>query len=299
MGDNASLSKARVNQEDEFYTKMCDIEKELKYYTKHFENKVVYCNCNNDWESNFFSYFYDNFQTLKLKKLITVSYGKDAHKFEYDGTIINRTKLISIGEFQSQECKDILATADIIVDNPPFSQFRSYLAQLVESGKKFLIIGNQNAITYKQTFQWLKDNVIWLGVNNGDMEFTVPDFYEPRETRYREEDGTKYRSLGNICWFTNMQHYKRNSDIKLYKNFDSNYYHNYDESNIINVNKVAEIPKDYYGLMGVPITFMNKYNPNQFEIIGIANSARSIGLDLRTIIDGKKIYNRIIIKRKI
>lgn len=298
MGTNESLSKARVNQEDEFYTKMKDIKEELQHYTQHFAGKVVYCNCNNDWESNFFSYFYDNFAKFKLKKLVTVSYGADAHKFEYDGTVIDKTKLKGNGDFLSQECKDILATADIVVDNPPFSQFRLYMSQLIDSGKKFLIVGSQNAITYKQTFQLLKDNKVWLGVNYGDMEFTVPDFYEPRETRYREEDGVKYRSLGNICWFTNMNHYKRNNEMKLYKKYDSNYYRKYDNSNVLNVNKVSEIPKDWNGLMGVPITFMNKYNPNQFEIIGIANSARSIGLDLRTIIDDKKIYNRIIIKKK-
>lgn len=319
---NSNLHRARDSKEDEFYTQLTDIEKELKHYKKHFKDKVVYCNCDDPRVSNFFHFFSYNFEKFGLKKLIATCYkneNRDAFSqnnsdqaiyLEYHGDKngnsvpdvdeIGVIPLNGDGDFRSEESIELLRQADIVVTNPPFSLFREYVAQLIAYDKKFLIIGSQNAITYKETFSLIKDNQIWLGYKSGDMEFKVPDHYEPRETRYRQDEtGQKWRSFGNICWFTNIDISKRHEDIILYKTYEGNEqdYPKYDNYDIINVDKVADIPMDYDGIMGVPITFINKYNPNQFEILGIANSARWIGHECYTLIDGKKIYNRVIIRR--
>lgn len=216
----------------------------------------------------------------------------------------NRRNTLSLlqgdGDFRSLECVDLLQDADIVVTNPPFSLLREYIAQLVESGVKFLFIGNQNAITYKGVFHYLQENKVWLGYHSGDMEFVVPDYYEPRETRYREENGVKYRSMGNICWFTNLDTTKRHETMTLYRKYDPEEYPQYDNYDAINVNKVAEIPYDYDGVMGVPITFLDKFNPDQFEIVGNLGSYAPDGYSLSSaiFINGKKIFKRIAIKRK-
>jgi len=320
---NSSLHKARNSKKDEFYTQLSDIDRELKHYKKHFKNKVVYCNCDDPRVSNFFHYFSYNFDKLGLKKLITTCYqnqnanlfsqnnSKKAIYLEYNGDKngnnvpdpeeIGIVHLKGDGDFRSQESIELLKQSDIVVTNPPFSLFREYVDQLIEYDKKFLIIGSQNAVTYKETFSLIKEDKLWIGYNNGDMEFKVPDSYEKRETRYRQDiDGQKWRSLGNICWFTNLDISKRHEDLILYKKYYGNEieYPKYDNYDVINVNKVAEIPIDYKGVMGVPITFLSKYNPKQFEILGIANSARWINFKCYTIIADKKIYNRIIIKNK-
>ena len=203
------------------------------------------------------------------------------------------------GDFRSCECIELLKEADIVVTNPPFSLFREYVAQLMKYEKKFLIIGNQNAITYKEIFPLIKNDKIWLGYKSGDMAFRVPPTYEPRETRYwQDETGQKWRSMGNICWYTNLDHSKRHEELILYKTYNAEEYPQYDNYDAINVDKTADIPCDYFGAMGVPITFLDKYNPEQFEILGIANSARWIGYECYTLIQGRRIYNRILICRK-
>lgn len=291
---NKNLHNAKTNKEDEFYTQLSDIEKELKHYKKHFKGKVVYCNCDDPRVSNFFHYFSYNFEKLGLKKLITTCYkNKDIDLFskdeseqaiylEYNGDKngnhvpdleeIGINHLEGDGDFRSSESIELLKQADIVVTNPPFSLFREYVSQLIEYDKKFIIVGNQNAVTYKETFSLIKENKMWIGYKSGDMEFKVPSHYQPRETRYRQdENGQKWRSFGNICWYTNLDIAKRDEDVVLYKKYNTELNATYDNYDAINVNKVAEIPIDFKGYMGVPITFLNNYNPNQFEIVGITS----------------------------
>jgi hypothetical protein len=216
------------------------------------------------------------------------------------------THLKGDGDFRSEECVELLKSSDIVVTNPPFSLFREYVAQLIKYDKKFVIIGNQNAITYKEIFTLIRDDKIWQGYFCGSMEFVVPDYYEPRKTRFRiAADGTKYRSLGTICWFTNMDTSKRHENIILYKKYTPEEYMTYDNYDAINVDKVKDIPLDYSGIMGVPITFIDKYNPEQFEIIGLiagnikglAGISSSSGKD-GPYINGKLKYGRILIRKK-
>ena len=200
------------------------------------------------------------------------------------------------GDFRSQECIDLLKETDIVVTNPPFSLLREYIAQLIGSGVKFLVIGNQNAVTYKDMFHFFLQDKLWLGYHSGDMEFIVPDHYQPRETRYREENGVKYRSMGNICWFTNLDTTKRHENITLYCRYDPELHPRYDNFDAINVNKVADIPYDFDGVMGVPITFLDKYNPEQFEIVG---NEQTLNISKgRGYINGKRLYGRIFIRRR-
>lgn len=212
----------------------------------------------------------------------------------------NRHNTLSLlrgdGDFRSQECVDLLKEADIVVTNPPFSLLREYIAQLIGSEVKFLVIGNQNAVTYRDMFHFLQDDKLWLGYHSGDMEFIVPNHYEPRETRYREENGVKYRSMGNICWFTNLDTTKRHENITLYCRYDPEQYPRYDNFDAINVNKVAEMPYDFDDVMGVPITFLDKYNPEQFEIVG---NEQTLNIPKgRGYINGKRLYGRIFIRRR-
>lgn len=318
---NKNLKNARNNKEDEFYTQLSEIEKEIKHYRHHFKDKVVYCNADDPRVSNFFHYFSYNFEYLGLKKLITTCYrsqqmdlfsqdnSDEAIYLEYNGeknggnipTVenIGIHQLKGNGDFRSEETIKLLKEADIVVTNPPFSLFREFVDQLIEYEKDFLIIGSLNAITYKETFKLLKDNKVWLGINNGDMAFRVPDHYTPRKTRYWEDElGQKWRSMGNIGWYTNLDVSRRHEKLILYKKYTPEEYPKYNNYNIINVDKVADIPVDYEGIMGVPITFMHKHNPDQFEILGIANSARWIGHECFTIIGDRKVYNRILIKNK-
>lgn len=320
---NSSLHRARDAKKDEFYTKLEDIAEELKHYKHHFKDKVVYCNCDDPKISEFFRFFSLKFEDYGLKKLIATCYknqnvdlfsqnkSEKAVYLEYEGDKngnhipdpeeIETIPLKSDGDFRSKESIELLEQADIVVTNPPFSLFREYVAQLIEHDKKFLIIGNQNAITYKEIFSLIRDNKIWLGNKNGDMAFRVPKHYEPRKTRYwQDEDGQKWRSMGNICWFTNLDHKKRHEELILYKSYNEKEYPKYDNYDAINVNKVAEIPCDYSGAMGVPITFLGKYNPNQFEIIGIDRPLVEAitGKVSRFRINQKEIYARIVIKNK-
>ena len=314
------LQKARNEKNDEFYTQLSDIENELKHYKEHFKGKTVLCNCDDPRFSNFFHYFSYKFEDLGLKKLITVCYKsqerdlfsqndcESAIYLEYTGDKngdnvpsveeIGVKQLKGNGDFRSSECIELLKQADIVVTNPPFSLFREFVAQLIQFNKKFIIIGNQNAITYKEIFKLLKENKIWLGNNSGDMSFKVPNYYEPSATRFWvDESGQILRSMGNICWYTNLDILKRHENLILYKNYTPTDFPKYDNYDAINVNKVSEIPRDYNGIMGVPVTFMDKYNPEQFEILGLDDHRvewRGRGPEL----NGKTIYRRIIIRRK-
>ena len=346
---NKTLANARDAKQDEFYTQLDDISRELKYYKQHFRGKVVLCNCDDPYESNFFKYFALNFNALGLKKLIATCYNgspiagdelpllfeieesepkKIAYKVEitevadYNGDgavnltdvqylIQNDKNVLSLlkenGDFRSKECIELLKEADIVVTNHPFSLFREYITLLVKYEKQFLVLGNQNAVTYKEIFKLLKDNRIWLGYKNGDMSFRVPDYYEPRETRYwKDENGQKWRSMGNICWFTNLDILKRHETLDLYKHYTAEEYPKYDNYDAINVNKVSDIPCDYNEVMGVPITFLNVYNPEQFEIIDINPHFFTIveqglpkpkQLTLHSV-GQKDPYARILIRRK-
>jgi hypothetical protein len=321
---NKNLHKAKRGKNDEFYTQLSDIDRELKHYKHHFKEKVVYCNCDDPRVSNFFHYFSYNFEKLGLKKLITTCYknqnadlfsqndNEKAIYLEYNGdkngnnvpdpNEIGIHYLEGDGDFRSKESIELLKQADIVITNPPFSLFREYVAQLIEYDKKFLIIGNQNNFTYKDIFQLLKENKIWAGVDNGGTKwFRVPKHYDIQtETRIKEEGGEKYFSMGSVYWFSNLETSKRNLDLVLYKNYNEKEYPKYDNYDAINVNKVSEIPCDYKGLMGVPITFIDKYNPNQFEIIGIDRVLveELTGKVSRFRINGKEIYARVVIKNK-
>jgi hypothetical protein len=317
------LHTAKSNKYDEFYTILSDIEKELRHYKKHFKSKVVFCNCDDPRVSNFFHYFSYNFEQLGLKNLITTCYkNQNADLFsehrseraiylEYAGnenrnsipdpTKIGIKHLSADGDFRSQECIELLKKSDIVVTNPPFSLFREYVAQLVEHGKKFLIIGNWNAITYKDIFGLIMQDKIWIGINSNRnfSGFIVPKHYTLHGTEARvDENGNRIVSSNNTCWFTNMDVGKRHEELILYKTYNRQEFPKYDKYDVIEVSKTADIPMDYAGAMGVPITFLDKYNPEQFEILGIANSARWIGYDCLTILDGRKVYNRIIIRNK-
>ena len=290
---NKTLNAAKAAKNDEFYTQLSDIENELRHYKEHFRGKTVFCNCDDPRRSNFFKYFVLNFEHLGLKRLITTCYkSQDADLFSkhdsekavyliYDGDKngngvpdaeeIGIHPLKGDGDFRSRECIELLMQADIIVTNPPFSLFREYVAQLMKYGKKFIIIGTQNATHYKEIFPLIKGNKIWLGFGSGDMSFKVPDYYEPRETRYwQDESGQKWRSMGNVCWFTNLDHNKRHEEMILYKRYNPEEYPKYYNYDGIDVRNVAEIPMDYDGDMGVPDTFLNSYNPDQFELVGFS-----------------------------
>jgi hypothetical protein len=293
---NRSLVGAKLAKEDEFYTQLSDIERELKHYKKHFKGKTVYLNCDDPRVSNFFHYFSYNFEKLGLKKLIATCYknqsvdlfsqnkAEDAiclvYEGDKDGNMTPNLDEISIkplkgnGDFRSPESIELLKESDIVVTNPPFSLFREYMAQLMEYDKKFLIVGNQNAISYKEIFALIKANRVWLGVNNGDMAFSVPDYYEARDTRFWvDEQGQKWRSLGNAAWFTNLDLAKRHEDLILYKTYDPKLYPSYDNYDAIEVSKVSDIPMDFDGVMGVPLTFLDKHNPDQFEILGLSGTS--------------------------
>ena len=357
MPGNTDLHQANRAKKDEFYTQLVDIEAELRHYRKHFSGKTVFCNCDDPYESNFFKYFAMNFNFLGLKKLIATCYdpspvagdelplfastAKRAYKieitevFDFNGDgatdladvewlIRNRkntfSTLVGNGDFRSDECVDLLQTADIVVTNPPFSLFREYVAQLIQYGKKFLIIGNINAITYKEVFPLFRDNLVWLGasIHSGDREFAVPKSYPLNAASWREDsNGNKFIRVKGVRWFTNLDYPQRHEDLVLYKRYTSEEYPRFDNYDAINIDKTTDIPYDYDGVMGVPITFLDKYNPEQFEILGItqrnddpyktrhytineyknANDLNARGVIIK---DGvpKSIYARILIRRK-
>lgn len=354
LAGNQTLSKAKTAKQDEFYTQLVDIENELKHYRAQLRGKVVLCNCDDPYESNFFRYFALNFNFLGLKKLIATSYpgskiaggylplldieglkpeGKEPYAIEINEVLDynndGATDLADVewllrndantcrtltgdsdygaGDFRSAECVEFLKQADVVVTNPPFSLFREYVAQLIEYSKDFLVIGSQSAITYRDIFVHIRSNKIWLGVTNGGTKwFRVPDGYDIQtESRKKIVNGVKYFSMGSIMWFTNMDNPKRHEIIPLYRKFEPSDYPNYDNYDAIEVGRTADIPLDFRGVMGVPITFLDKYNPQQFEIVGLAagNIKGLAGISSLTgkdgpYIDGKLRYGRIMVKRK-
>ncbi|MBQ7165024.1 MAG: adenine-specific methyltransferase EcoRI family protein, partial [Clostridia bacterium] len=329
----STLTKAKNAKADEFYTQLSDIEKELKNYRSQFLDSTVLCNCDDPFESNFFKFFALNFNMLGLKKLIATCFdgspiaytqlslfgeekkientARRAYKIEIsevsdfnkDGAVDlsdveyllkNKANTLTLlkgdGDFRSAECVELLKQADIVVTNPPFSLFREYVAQLVEYDKKFLIIGNVNAITYKEIFPLLKENKIWIGYDfNKTMKFQVPDNYKGFY-----ENGIKYGKVPAINWYTNLQTKKRHQELIMYKKYTPEEYPKYINYNAIEVSKITEIPYDYYEAMGVPITFLDKYNPEQFEILGIDGGdmgvSYGIGINL-TKVDIKNLFN--------
>ncbi|MFK5975938.1 MAG: adenine-specific methyltransferase EcoRI family protein [Sulfurovum sp.] len=307
------LKKAKKNKNDEFYTQLSDIESELKHYKSHFKDKVVFCNCDDARTSNFFNYFVLNFKELGIKKLITACYRKremnlfntekveNGFFFEYTG-VEDVNEIVHFegdGDFRSDESIELLKQSDIIVTNPPFSLFREYVAQLVKYDKKFLIIGNINAITYKEIFKLIHKNKAWLGINlgRGISGFIVPKHYELYGTETRIDSfGNRIVSPNNCLWLSNLETFKRHEDITLTKRYFGNEieYPHYDNYDAININKTKDIPLDYKGFMGVPITFLHKFNPNQFEIVKFRKGNNEKDLS----INGKCPYFRILIKNK-
>ena len=308
---NKLLHKAKKSKSDEFYTQLSDIESELYNYKNHFKGKVVFCNCDDARISNFFKYFSPNFYELGLKKLIVASYKKQENQngffFEYTGKKEEEDKpndndiiyFEGDGDFRSPESIELLKQSDIIVTNPPFSLFREYVAQLVEYNKKFLIIGNINSITYKEIFELIKENRVWLGINlgRGISGFIVPEHYELYGTEVKiDKFGNRIVSPNNCLWLTNLDNSKRHENINLTKTYFGNEdkYPQYDNYEGINVDYTQDIPLDYNGYMGVPITFLHKFNPDQFELIKFRKGNN--GKDLS--INGVCPYFRIIIKNK-
>jgi hypothetical protein len=326
---NRDFEQAKQAKKDEFYTSLSDIELELKHYTKHFKGKVVYCNCDDPETSNFFRYFSDNFKKLALKKLIATGYrNKDASSFEkkisdnvsyieYTGYKKQNKLLGGDGDFRSAESVALLKQADIVVTNPPFSLFREYVAQLVEYKKQFLILGNMNAVTYNEIFPLFQQNQMWYGpsIRSGDREFRVPDEYPITAAGSRvDEQGNKYIRVKGVRWFTNLTYSGMFDNLDLHKTFCPTSYPKYANFDAIEVGKTKDIPFDYYGPTGVPITFLDKYNPRQFEILG---SSRTLSQPMSKIAtkdsyqqggprfylpnkDGtyRRMYDRIVIRRK-
>lgn len=299
--EKRNLTKAKKNKKDEFYTQLSDIERELRHYKKHFKDKVIYCNCDDPRVSNFFHYFSYNFEQFGLKKLITTCYknqsmdlfsqnkSDQAIYLEYNGdkngNNIPDPKEIGIvhlkgdGDFRSKESIDLLQQADIVVTNPPFSLFRDYVDQLIEYKKKFIIVGHQNAISYKETFKLMKENRMWLGYGfKGGAAHFINKHYEDYAAANDHKKGMI--RVSGVVWFTNLDISKRHEDLILYKSYNEEEYPKYENFNAININKTKDIPMDYDGYMGVPITFLDKYNPDQFELVGlgISNSGIDIGV---------------------
>lgn len=336
MKSNSILNKAKYsNNTDEWYTDYKTVEEEVNRYTSHFSGKTVLCNCDDPFESAFSKYFIKNFNVLQLKKLICTSYrdsriaGKETKNKKINSRhayvmIIENIKSNSLimsddeidlflnssgsvkkldgdGDFRSEECLRYLKEADIVVTNPPFSKFTDLFSLLVKYDKKYLLIGNQNAITYKEVFPHIKNGKAWIGYKFGDMAFMVPDDTKPRKTRFWiDENGQKWRSIGNAMWLTNLDNERKHKELKLTALYDSKKYPKYDNFDAINVTRVIDIPCDYYGIMGVPLTYLKYHNPEQFEIIGEANHGSDNEFDLfKPIVNEKQIFKRILIKRKV
>ena len=319
---NTNLSQAKKQKRDEFYTQLQDIERELAHYTNYFKGKVVYCNCDDPRISNFFHYFSHNFEKLGLKKLITTCYKNQerdlfsrhdcerAIYLEYTGDKnknrvpdpeeIGVHHLKGDGDFRSDECIELLKQADIVVTNPPFSLFREYVSQLMEYEKDFLIIGNINAITYKEIFKHIQENKIWLGYGfkGGNAHFEINDLKQYAKGVF--DDDTHLVKFRNVHWYTNLDTEKRHTTLILTKKYSPSEYPKYDNYDAIEVSQTKAIPIDYLGVMGVPITFLDKYNPEQFEILGMDDHCleypnwRGRGPNL----NGKPIYRRVIIRNK-
>lgn len=317
---NDNLKQAKRNKKDEFYTQLCDIENELKHYKSFLKGKTVLCNCDDPRVSNFFHYFSYSFEHLGLKKLITTCYknknmdlfsqndSEQAVYLEYYGDKnsnrvpdieeIGVKSLKGDGDFRSDECIELLKEADVVITNPPFSLFREYVEQLIKYNKKFLIIGHQNAITYREIFKLIKENKIWLGYGfKGGAGHFINPYYEDYATAGDHKEGMI--RVSGVVWYTNIETTKRHEDLDLYKKYTPEEYPHYENYNAINVDKTSDIPMDYNGVMWVPITFLDKYSPDQFEIVdlGIVGSCEFTNNKKMEILDkngngtGKFTYN--------
>ena len=307
MPKHSNLTDAKSAKSDEFYTQLTDVEKELRHYRPHFAGKTVFCNCDDPTCSAFWMYFHLNFAELGLKKLLSTHYSatERTYKMEYMGGDDNnieagtKTDLLQNGDFRSDECVALLKEADIVVTNPPFSLFREYVAQLMEYDKKFLIIGNINAVTYKEIFPLLKQNLMWLGasIHSGDRVFYVPNDYPLKASGCGiDENGRKWIRVKGVRWFTNLDYAMRHEKLILWKQYTPEEYPKYDNYDAINVDKTSDIPVDYEGVIGVPITFFDKYNPAQFDIVAFRKG--DDGKDLVFTKDGKKVqpYFRVLVR---
>lgn len=303
-GANANLHKAKDAKNDEFYTQLTDVAKELMHYKQHFKDKIVLCNCDDPTWSAFWKYFHLNFAELGLKKLISTHYDRTeaTYKMEYTGGDDNdieagvRTPLEGNGDFRNQECLDLLDECDIVVTNPPFSLFREYVAVLMEHKKKFIILGNMNALTYKEIFPLFRDNQLWYGasIHSGDRKFYVPNDYPLKASGCGiDESGKRFIRVKGVRWFTNLDYPARHEKLILWKNYTPEEYPKYDNYDAINVNKYAEIPVDYDGVMGVPITFMDFYCPEQFEIVAFRKGED--GKDLVFTREREREFNRTFV----
>lgn len=334
-GRNSNLNKARKVNNDEFYTRLADIVDELKHYEEHFKGKVIYCPCDklfNEGQSNFGRYFICKFHKLGVKKLICTQWNpngvgvvkeydfeKCGIKWEYngekeDGEYVDESDIDTYflkgnGSFDSDECKEIMRNCDIVVTNPPFSLFRQFVEQIMTMGKKFIIVGNHSAISYKEIFPYIKNNEMWLGYKplGGAMYFHITDEYKEEIVKTKKEgtgwvevNGEIMANVSQACWFTNLEHSKRKEFIGLTKKYNPTDYPKYDNYDAISVKFVNDIPKDYYGLMGVPISFLGKYNPNQFEIVQLCASHGKTpkGIENESCcLNGKWQYPKLLIKR--
>ena len=316
---NKLLNTAKTAKKDEFYTQLSDIENELRHYRPHFKGKTVLCNCDDPRVSNFFKYFALNFEILGLKRLIATCYknnepdlfsmntSEQAVYIIYDGdkngnhmpdpSEMEVLPLKGDGDFRSAECIELLKQADIVCTNPPFSLFREYVAQLMKYEKKFLIIGNQNAIHYREIFPLFKNNLIWLGYGfHRNCAHFISRYTDTASDADHREGMIR---VSGVTWYTNLEISKRHEEIILYKAYNPQDYPHYDNFDAINIDKTSDIPLDYDGIMGVPMTFMYKYCPDQFEIVGILNHGCDNEFDLaKPILNGKELYTRIAIRKK-
>lgn len=329
------MNKAKEAKKDEFYTQLEDINNELKHYREHFRGKTVLCNCDDPRVSNFFKYFAYNFEFLGLKKLIATCYkNQDWNLFsegnsekavylvyegDKNGNHIPDDEEIEVfplkgdGDFRSPECIEFLKEADIVVTNPPFSLFREFIATMIKHNKQFLVVGREGNVTYKDIFPYFRENHVWCGYYSGDMAFKVPQDYEARDTRFWiDEFGNKWRSLGNACWFTNLEVKKRHEELVLYQSYNPAKYPKYVNYDAIEIGRIKDIPFDYEGNMGVPVSFIHKFNPGQFELVGSSLELANMEI-IKHILgksdggpafylkmpDGKlkRLFNRIVIRK--
>ncbi len=306
---NKLLEDAKKAKKDEFYTTYQTVQDEMKYHWNNLKGKTILCNCNDGLESNFVKFFRDNFKNLELKKLIHTTYNPEGISYKYEMTDSDyvTNKLQGNGDYKSEECLKLLQEADIVVTNIPFSSFRTYFDILMEYNKKFLVIGSMNACKYKNVFPYFRDNKVWYGatMRSGDIKFYVPHDYPLRAIGCGYENGIKYIKNKGVRWFTNLDYPERYETLLLKEKYEPDKYKIYDNYDAINVNKYKEIPCDYAGVMGVPITIFDHHNPNQFEILGASSSWDKFAETIATkdgsrdaMIEGKHLYTRIFIRRK-
>lgn len=312
MAGNGNLHMSKSGRQDEFYTKLTTIEDELKHYRTLFKDKIVFCNCDDPTWSNFWKFFQLNFHFLGLKKLISTHYEPEGRSYKLEilrnGNDVQltipdyvQTPLEGDGDFRSDECLALLDECDIVVTNPPFSLSKEYIPTMMNSGKKFIVLGNMNHVTFKEIFHYFYEHKLWLGYNSGHFWFRVPDDYEDKPTDFKkDENGVKWRRMGNICWYTNFDIEVRHQPLILYKSYDANLYPTYDNFDAIHVEKVEDIPCDYNGIMGVPITYLASHCEEQFEILGkFDGGSINNPLDLaKPTLNGVAKYKRIAIRRK-